>query len=254
MPGNSSKFIQLDGKQISFLKKYFGEDAEKTERVFDFYYGPLDYIQGCDFDLITNHVIDLKIDVRDGDVLVFCDPHLLYRNSGKCMWSNGRAIGLSYEGDEYGEVAPCFEIKPDSKFYPRYWEPTITHNINYWPCAEYRKQCCLNMTVNNTILRTKTPIGPYMVKNGDLYTLDANTGDQTLVVPEYHPIRYTWFTHNGTKEYVVMDPECDVSEDEFKTILLDTSRPIDGYYTEEYFLQDMTHTNTSMVYKKSSYH
>ena len=253
MSGNTSKFVQLDGKQISFLKKYFGDDDEKTDRVFDFYYGALDDIRGCDFKEITNHVIDMKIDVRDGDVLVFCDPHLLYRNSGKCMWVNGRAIGLSYDGDEYGEVAPCFEIKPNGAFYPRYWEPTITHNINYWPCAEYREQCCNMMTINNTILRTKTPIGMYAVKNGDMYTLDANTGAQTLVVPEYHPIIYTWFTHDGTREYVVMDPESDVSEDEFKAILLNTTQPYEGYYAEEYFLEDMTNTNTSVVYKKLSY-
>lgn len=247
-----SKFVQLDGKQISFLKKYFGEGDEKTDQGFELYYEAFAYIQGFDIEEITNHLINTKVDICDGDVLVFCDPHLLYRNSGKCMWFNGRAISLSHDGDEYGEVASCFEIKPGGTFHPRYWKSTIEHNINYWPCAEYRTQCCNNMTVINTILRTKSPIVPYMYKNGNIYIVE-NTGDHTLVEPAYHPIMYTWFTHDGTREYVVMDPESDASEDEFKAILLDTTQPYSGYYTGGYYLDDMTHTNTSEVYKKSSY-
>ena len=48
MQGTVSKFVQLDGKQISFLKKYFGDDAERTDRVFDFYHSAFDDIPGYD--------------------------------------------------------------------------------------------------------------------------------------------------------------------------------------------------------------
>ena len=94
--------------------------------------------------------------INDGDVIVFCNPNNLYRNDGKYMWFNHRVIALSYECDEYGEVPPRVEIKPGA-FNPRYWDHTIAHNINYWPCDNYRTQCCNNMTVSNKISRIRVP-------------------------------------------------------------------------------------------------
>jgi len=205
----ASKFVQVDGLKISFLKNLI------EEKRYEFFTFAFCEITNCDLSEITNYIVTNQIDIKNGDVVVFFDPHDLYRNAGKCIWYDGRAIHLSHECDEYGEVPKCFEIAPNT-FHPRYWMKTIAHNINYWPCDDYRAQCCNNMTLSE------------------------------------NNIRYTWFFHNDHKEYVVDYSEHRLSSVEFEELLLDRSKPYDGYCMyciDEYFLDDMNHTNTSMVCK-----
>ena len=237
-----SKYIQIDGKEISFLKKLIEKKSA------DYYFYPFDEIKNCDYleitnyinrriiaspaiashtidipndspdiksNIISNHTIDSLIDIKNGDIIVFSDPKELYRNAGKCAWFDGRAIPLSHLSDEYGEIPQCIEIQPNN-FHPRYWIDTIHHNINYWPCEFYRMECCNNITVS------------------------ANN------------IRYTWFIHDERKEYVVLDQEREeiISEIRFKEILIDRSNPYSAYPLIDFFLDDMNIANVSMVYPK----
>jgi hypothetical protein len=216
-----SKFVIVDGKQITFLKEYFEPEILKQKiKINSFHFYAFVEIPLCDFKEITEYINSTHIDIKNGDVIVFCDPDILYRNAGKCIWYNGNAIPLSHNCDEYGEVPECFEITP-TQYHPRYWKNTIAHNRNYWPCQEYRAQCCHNMTIHNV----------------------SNTKEQ---------IRYTWFVHNDIKEYVVLEPEYNISDEEFKELLNDVRNPFGEYYYD-YYVKDMNQTNTSMVHKYSYY-
>ncbi len=81
-----SKYIQIDGKEISFLKKLI------EEKSFEYYYFAFDDIIERDYQEITNYINSRTIDCNDGDIIVFSDPQELYRNAGRCVWFNGRAI------------------------------------------------------------------------------------------------------------------------------------------------------------------
>ena len=172
---------------------------------------PFDETPLCNLSEITNYIIDNQIDIKNGDVIVFCDPEILYRNAGKCIWYNNNAIHLSHKVDEYGEVPECFEITP-TQYHPRYWINTIAHNVNYWPCLEYRIQCCNNIS-------------------------DAKETN-----------KYTWFIHNDIKEYVVLESETLISDEKFKELLSNVEKPYDGYFSGILFLEDTTYKNTSVIY------
>ena len=208
-----STYIIIDGKQISFLKKYFDPYIQEND-FNDLNFGPFDETPLCNLSEITNYIIENKIDIKNGDVIVFCDPEVLYRNAGKCIWYNNNAIHLSHKDDEYGEVPECFEITP-TQYHPRYWINTIAHNINYWPCLEYRMQCCNNIT-------------------------NISDAKETNI--------YTWFIHNNIKEYVVLESESVISDEKFKEILSNIERPYNGCYYGTIFLDDMTYKNTSVIY------
>ena len=207
-----SKYVIIDGKHISFLKKFFEPDITES-KMFDFNFCPFDELPLCNLSEITNYIIENHIDIKNGDVIVFCDPDVLYRNAGKCIWYNNNAIHLSHKDDEYGEVPECFEITP-TQYHPRYWINTIAHNINYWPCLEYRMQCCNNIT-------------------------NITDAKETNI--------YTWFIHNDIKEYVVLESETIISDEKFKEILSNIERPYNGY-SGMTFLDDMTYKNTSVIY------
>ncbi len=205
-----SKYVIIDGKHISFLKEFFEPDITES-KMFNFKYFAFDELPLCNLSEITNYIIDNQIDIKNGDVIVFCDPDILYRNAGRCIWYNNNAIHLSDECDEYGEVPKCFEITP-TQYHPRYWNNTIAHNIHYWPCLEYRMQCCNNIS-------------------------DAKKTN-----------KYTWFIHNDIKEYVVLGSETVISDEKFKELLSNVEKPYDGYFSGILFLEDMTYKNTSIIY------
>lgn len=182
-----ARFIKIDGKEISFLKKVI------EEKSMIFYFFSFNEIPGCDYKEITNYIKSHNIDINNGDVIVFDDPDTLYRNAGKCIWYNDNAISLSSVGDEYGEVPSYFEISPNI-FHPRYWTYVIMHNNNYWPCNSYREQCCINITKSSNDIRYTwffhNNVKEYVVLETDLDILDDKFKELLLDISKPYNARY----------------------------------------------------------------
>jgi hypothetical protein len=171
----------------------------------------LDTLEDFDVDEIKDFILDnlYNQDIKNGDVIVLDELKKIYRNCAKCIWYDGKVVHLADEPDEYGLVPYFIKVSPGN-FHPRYWINTIDNNMYYWPCDLYRRQCWHNVNFEN-----------------DVY--------------------YTWFFHEGVKEYVVTY-EKDL--DSFKSKLLDIEVPFTAqniYAIEIPSEGSMNDSNTSTV-------
>ena len=161
---------------------------------------------------ITENLYNQQI--KNGDIIVIGRRNKVIRNCSKCVWYDGNAVHLANHVDDEGHIPSSIQVSPGT-FHPRYWKITVDHNGIYWPCNLYRRQCLHNARL----------------ENGKLYT---------------------WFIHDGVKEYVLYPQKSDGKTEEteesleiFKTQLLNVKFSFDAINLEDSFLDDMNDNNTS---------
>lgn len=86
---------------------------------------------------ITKYIKEHNVEIKRGYIIDTIERG--YRNDGKYIWNDTKAIPLDNKIDEYGSVPKEFIVSPD-EFNPDDWIDTICHNTYYWPCVKYRKE------------------------------------------------------------------------------------------------------------------
>jgi hypothetical protein len=158
----------------------------------------VDLINDDDINEINIYLNRQKINFMDGDIIAFSDENR-YRNSGLCVWFNGSIHHLEHDVDEYGALPKFIEVTTE-KFDKTTWLDLISHNDYYWVCDQYREEAYDNVKIEYHVL--------YENKIEDIFI--------------------TYYTHNGKKEYLILNPD-DVDDnttiDDFKSIIMNKNIP-----------------------------